>query len=99
MLAMQPGNQFKHRLSGAAIEVSGRLVGQQNLGLNNEGPGQGNPLLFPTRELARAMMRTLSQSYLLQPVRGLVFQPRCAHPLEAGAGPATFSAAVNSGSR
>src|ERR1017187_4471728 len=70
---MQARDQFKHRLCRAAVQVSSRLIGQQELRLDNESPGQSHALLFSTRKFARAMMGTWTQSHLLQPLRSCFF--------------------------
>ena len=42
----QDSNDF---LAGALIEIAGRLVGQQEIGLDDERPSDGRPLHLPPR--------------------------------------------------
>ena len=71
MLAMQPGNQFKDRIRGTAIQVPCRLIRQQQLRPGDQGPRQSHPLLLPARQLAGTMLGTLPQAYFRQPSRSL----------------------------
>jgi len=73
MLAVQARNQFKNHLAGTAIEIAGRLISQQQLGLRDEGPCQRQPLLLAAGKLSRTMMSTLGQSHLVEPPRSLFF--------------------------
>src|SRR6266852_446723 len=68
---MYPGDQFKNRVRRSAVEVSGRLVCQQDLGLGDERPGQSYTLLLTAGKLSGTMMRALLQTYLVQPPRSL----------------------------
>lgn len=61
VIAMQPGNQFKDGLSGAAIQVASRLIGHEQLRPCNQHPGQSHPLLLASGKLARPMLRPLFQ--------------------------------------
>ena len=44
-------DQGQDGLPGGLVEVAGRLVGQHDGGLADEGPGDGDPLALPAREL------------------------------------------------
>src|SRR3954451_93601 len=46
--AAHEGQQFSPRLR---VQVAGGLVGEDDLGLRNQGPGGGDPLLLAAREL------------------------------------------------
>jgi hypothetical protein len=48
-LAVDLEEQVVNRLAGGAIEVAGGLVGQQDLGLQREGAGEGDALLLAAR--------------------------------------------------
>ena len=56
VLAMQPGDQFEHHLGGAIVQISGRLIRQQDLRLGDERPGQGRTLLLSARKFPGAMV-------------------------------------------
>ena len=74
MLAVQAGDQLKDRFSSAAVEIAGRLIGQQDLRLGDERPGQGQPLLLASGKLARTMMPARFQSYFAQPAGRFLFR-------------------------
>ncbi len=69
MLAMQAGNQFENQLSGAAIEVTGGFICQEDLRLSDERSSQRKSLLFSSGKFAGAVMTTLLESNLTQPPR------------------------------
>jgi len=73
MLAMQSRDQLKNQFPGAAVEIAGRLIGQQDLRLGDERPCQRQPLLLAAGKLSRTMMPACFQSYLAQPPRRFVF--------------------------
>ncbi len=56
VLAMQPRNQLKNQFPGAAVEIAGRLIGQQHLRLGDKRPRQRQPLLLASGKFARTMM-------------------------------------------
>ena len=71
MLAMQTRDQFKNHFRGASVEIAGRFIGEQELRLGDQRPGQRQALLLASRKFARTMMSARFQSYLAQPVRCL----------------------------
>ena len=48
--------------AGAAVEVAGGLVGEDDLGLAGQGPGHGDPLLLAAGELARAVLQAVARA-------------------------------------
>ncbi len=76
VVAMEPGNQFKNRVRCAAVEVSGRLIRQQKLGLGDKRPGQSHTLLFTAGKFSRPVMRALLQTHLVQPSRSFSLRLR-----------------------
>jgi hypothetical protein len=64
---MQPGDQRKNRVRRSAVEVPGGLIRQQDPGLGDERTGQSYTLLLAAGKFSGTMMRTLLQSYLVQP--------------------------------
>ena len=44
--ALQIDQDLQHQLAGGAVEVAGRLVGEQHARANGERPGQGDSLLL-----------------------------------------------------
>jgi len=45
-------DKLENRTPGFGVKVAGGLIGQQNLGLHDQGPGQGDPLLLAAGKLA-----------------------------------------------
>ena len=56
VVAMQPGDQFENGLGGPAIQVTGGLIGQQELRLGDERTGQSHTLLLAAGKLSRTVM-------------------------------------------
>lgn len=63
---VQIEQQVADALAGVAVEVAGRLVGEQHVRLGGEGAGDGYPLLFATGELARRMVQALPEPDALE---------------------------------
>ena len=82
-----------------AVEVAGRLVGQDECGLGDERTGDGDALLLAARELGRLMVDPVAQTEPLQ--RGSRPPQRARGDRRPGtsSGGATFSSAVVRGSR
>ena len=55
MVGAQREQQLDHGLAGAAVEIAGRLVRQDQARLGDDGAGQGDALLFAARQLAGVM--------------------------------------------
>ena len=47
MLPVQAGDQFKNHFAGAAIEIAGRFVSQQDLRLSDQGAGKASRCCSP----------------------------------------------------
>ncbi len=67
MVSVQFCHQFKNHLTGASVEIAGRLVSQQDLWPGNERPCQCKTLLLSTGKLSRTMMPAGFESDLAQP--------------------------------
>ena len=59
-------------LAGAAVEVAGRLVREQQLRIRHERACQRGPLLLAAAELARAVVEPMRQADLVQPALRLL---------------------------
>ena len=59
--ARQLEQEVHHLLAGGAVEIAGRLVGQQELGPADEGARHGNPLLLAARELRRIVAEAMAE--------------------------------------
>ena len=55
-------DQGQDGLSGGLVEVAGRLVSENDGRLADQGPGDGDPLALPARELGGTSVRTLGQA-------------------------------------
>src|SRR5215470_1809931 len=64
---MQSHDQREDSVCRLAVEVSRGFICQQDPGLGDERSGQSYTLLLAAGKFSRTMMRTLLQSYLLQP--------------------------------
>src|SRR5262245_36249968 len=61
-LCLQRKHQVDDEAACLAIEVAGRLVGQQEVRLDDEGAGQRHTLLLAARQLARIVAEPMSQA-------------------------------------
>ena len=95
-LLAQGEHQVHDRLAGGAVEVAGRLVGQQQAGCRGEGAGQGDPLLLAAGELAGQVGQPVTQPDRAQIGLGAV--GGIGAPASSS-GTATFSSAVMVGIR
>ncbi len=63
-------DQGQDGLPGRLVEISGRLVGEHDGRLADQGSGDGDPLALPARELGGTRIRPLSQADQLEGVEG-----------------------------
>ncbi len=89
-------NQIENALGTDRIDIRGRFVGQQQLGLTGHGAGDGDTLLLPDRQLARAIIGAVGK-----PTRA---SKSCARAASGTPWPnvmpsLTFSIAENAGNR
>jgi hypothetical protein len=81
---IQPPQQRHDLGAGRRVEVTGRFVGEDDLGVVHHGAGDGNTLLLTPRELERAVVQSLTQPhanghlFALLAIGGI-------HPPQAGA--------------
>ncbi len=54
--------KFEHLLAGLAVEITGRLVGEQNRRLGDEGARESHALLFAAGELNRVVIEAIGQA-------------------------------------
>ena len=62
LLFVEAEEQVDYARTGGAIQISGRLVGQQQMGPGGKGAGDGHALLFAAGKLARIMGEPLRQT-------------------------------------
>ena len=61
-LGAQPRQELEHDRAGGAVEVAGRLVGEQQRRLGREGARQRDALLLAARELRRVVVSALAEA-------------------------------------
>ena len=59
MIRAQRKQQIDNRFAGAAVQVSGRLIREDQPRLGDNGAGQRNALLLAAGKLARIMGQTM----------------------------------------
>jgi hypothetical protein len=64
LLLMQVGEYGHNILTGMGIEVTGRLIGQDNRRVFGQSAGDGDPLLFTAGEFGRSMIHTVGEADL-----------------------------------
>src|SRR5262249_58758417 len=94
-LAVQLEHELEDRFGVVAVEVTRRLIRQENLRLGDQSPRNGGSLPLTSRQLVRTVIESLPQSnalqYLPRPVARLG-HPRA--PDEQGPRPGFHSAAL-----
>jgi hypothetical protein len=60
---VQVEQQLMNTLAGLVIQITGRLVGKQQPRAQDQGAGQGNPLLLPARQLHRTVVQALGKPH------------------------------------
>jgi hypothetical protein len=68
--APEPVEQGDDVVPGAGVEVARRLIGQQDLGLFDQGAGDADPLLLAAGQLGRQVPCPLGETDLVQCLRG-----------------------------
>ena len=69
-LFVESPEKFQHFFTGLGVEVAGGLIGEQDGGIIDQGPGNGHPLLLPAGELRRFVVQAIPQPYPLEQVFG-----------------------------
>jgi hypothetical protein len=77
-LLHQSVEKIQHLLGRGGIQVAGRLVGQDQVGAQGQGTGDGNSLLFTAGQFARVTSFLACQANRGQQCRGLAFRRRLA---------------------
>jgi hypothetical protein len=65
-LLLQFDQQLAYGCGAVAVEIAGRLVGQQQLGLADQRPGHAHPLTFAAGQFRRPMIQSVAQSDSVQ---------------------------------
>ncbi len=63
---MAGAHQIENSRAGFQVEIAGRLVGEKNLRIRQQGPRNGDPLLFAAGKLIREVSTSRFQSELCQ---------------------------------
>ena len=88
-----------HAVAGRVVEVAGRLVGQQDLGVVGERADDRDALLLAAREPRRAVPRRSAEADPVEQLRRLAARAAARGTPAIICGSMTFSSAENSGSR
>src|SRR5579859_4545576 len=98
VLAVQPFQHFHHTLRAVRVQITRRLIGQQDGRLVGQRSRQCHPLLLAARKLAHAALRALSSP---TSAKSSTARTRAAAKYfpAINCGSMIFSAAVNSGRR
>ena len=97
--ALQLVEEVHHLGAGVAVEVAGRLVGEDQRRLGDERPGDRDALLLAARQLGRLMGQAIAESQPLERGLGPRRTLRRARRPGRGEGVATLSRAEVRGSR
>ena len=83
MVRPEPVQLVHHRQhvgTGAGVEVTGGLVGQQQVGLGHQRPGHRHPLLLAPRQLGGQVVDPVGQAHLLQGGHSPLLAVATVHP-------------------
>ena len=94
--ALHLEQQFDDFLPGFQIQVSGWLIGQNQIWVIGHGPGDSHALLLTARQFVGLVMQAVAEAHQRQFVRGLSSYSLRDMP-ENTMGKATFSSAVMTG--
>ena len=75
LLGVQGSQDTEDFSSRRAVQIAGRFVGQQHLGLHDQGAGDGGALHFAPRKFARPVAQPVSEADQAQEVLGLLRVP------------------------
>src|SRR3954468_6390434 len=67
-VAVERLHQLENALTGGVVEISGRLVGEQDSWRVGERPRDRDPLLLSTRQLHREMVRAIAEADALDQI-------------------------------
>ena len=95
--AVDVEQQLDDRLPGGAVEIAGRLVGEQDRRIVGERPRDRDALLLAARELRRVVMAAIGQTDFVEQL--LRARPAAFGTPAISIGTSTFSSAVSDGSR
>src|SRR6187431_797681 len=73
LLAIQPAQDFHDFLAGVLVEVTGRLVGQENMRSRDECAGDGGALHFAARKFTRLVLESMAEANELEDFFGALF--------------------------
>ncbi len=97
-VSAQRREEVGHRLRRFDIEIPGRLVGQDQVGIVGNSACDGHALALASRKLVRAMAQAGSQTHITKELGGPVAPDEEDTPFKVSAN-STFSTAVKASSR
>jgi hypothetical protein len=98
-LAIECFEQVDHLFAGVAVEVAGRLVGQNQRRLHDGGAGDGDALALAAGKLVRLVVGAVFQAEILERLGDAALALGWAAMPARVIGSAMFSAAVRRGTR
>jgi hypothetical protein len=66
VIAIERVQQIENLVARLAIEIAGRLVGEDERRIRDDGAGDADTLLLAARELARVVLAALGQAHNLE---------------------------------
>ena len=97
--AHELGQRGEHVVGGVRVEISGRLVGQQDARRIGDRARDRDPLLLAARELRRPVRQALLEPEIVEQLGGALASASWRDKPRIICGSITFSIAENSGSR
>ena len=91
-LALEPAEQAVDLVAGRGVELPGRLIGQDQDRVLDQGPGDGDALLLAARELVRPVVQAVASP--TSPRSSTAFRLRAGVVPRGRNGTSTFSTAV-----
>ena len=98
-LRVQQVEQLQDLLGALAIEIAGRLVGDEDGRIGDDGARDGHALLLPARELARVVVHAILEADHAQRGLDALLALGLATGSVRSSGSSTFWNAVSTGSR
>ena len=84
LLPVEVGEHIDYLFAGAAVQIAGGLVGQEDGGFFNEGAGYADTLLLSAGEFCGAVAHPVAEADALQGLPGALTPMSAARPVEQG---------------
>ena len=84
LLPVKAGENVDYLFAGAAVEVAGGFVGEEDGGFFDEGAGDANALLLAAGEFCGAVAHPVTEADAFQGLAGALAPMSAARPVEQG---------------